>query len=324
MAAQPLPRMAEAPLDFGAAARVKAALIVIAFFAAFWSLLSFVPPIYGTLVNGWLSSSDWSHGPIIPFFSAYLVVQRWDQIRKTPVAFAWLGVPIIVFGLALYAFTVFGVVTFAFLRQIGMMVTLFGVVTTLLGVYIWRHAWVPYLYLFFAIPIPQEYYFKLTHPLRELAASIAYALLSLLPNLSIERSESLIQYTLGTVTGQIVVADACSGMRSLIVLCALGVAVAFVSDRPIWQRIILLASCIPIAIFCNMLRVIATCLIHIYIGPEYASGNYHMMLGLVVLGLALALFVALGWVLDHLVVEDDGGDDPDGAATDGGPGVSSA
>jgi len=225
-----------------------------------------------------------------------------------------LGIPIMLLGFAIYLATLLGVVTFAFMRHIGMMTALAGVITGLFGVQMWRHVWLPYLYLFFAIPIPPEYYFRLTHPLREFAASIAYALLSLIPNLSILRSDSVIDYTYGATRGQIVVADACSGMRSLIVLCALGTAVAFVSERPVWQRIVLLASCVPIAIFCNIIRVIATCLIHIFVGPEYATGNYHMVLGLLVLGLALAMFLGLGWVLDHLIVEDDESAEPGATA----------
>lgn len=307
MAARPLTANSET-LRFDNPERAKAVILVAAFLAAFWQLFDFVPPNFGALVNAWVSNPDWSHGPIIPLFSAYLVYQRWDRIRRTPVQAAWVGVPVLVLGLAVYAYGLL-VSLFGITRQVGMLITLAGIITTLFGVRIWRHVWVPYLFLLFAIPIPAGIYFQITHPLRELAARVAFATLGLIPGLSIERGDSIIQYTRSGISGTMVVADACSGMRSIMTLCALGVAVAFMSDRPAWQRLILIASCIPIAVLCNFVRVIVTCLIHIYVGPEYASGNYHLLLGLLVLGLALGIFLALGWVLSHLFVESAEDDD---------------
>lgn len=93
-------------------------------------------------------------------------------------------------------------------------------------------------------------------------------------------------------------------MRSTVTLCALGVAVAFMSDRPRWQRIVLVLSCVPIATFCNFIRVTVTCWLHVFVDPKYASGQYHMMLGLIVILLAFGIFSGLGWVLNQLVVEE--------------------
>jgi exosortase/archaeosortase family protein len=94
-------------------------------------------------------------------------------------------------------------------------------------------------------------------------------------------------------------------MRSAITLCAIGVAVAFMTRRPAWQRLVLLAACVPIAMFSNFIRVTATCLLHIYVGAEYATGTYHMVLGLVTLLLAFAIFTGLAWLLGNLIVETD-------------------
>jgi exosortase/archaeosortase family protein len=94
-------------------------------------------------------------------------------------------------------------------------------------------------------------------------------------------------------------------MRSTITLCALGVALTFLSDRPLWQRIIMLLSCVPIAIFSNVVRVTATSLIHIYAGEQYATGNYHTALGLATMFMAFLVFLGIGWVLSRLVVEVD-------------------
>ena len=85
------------------------------------------------------------------------------------------------------------------------------------------------------------------------------------------------------------VADACSGMRLLRTFVALGVAMAYLEVRPAFHRLILLLSTVPIAIFCNMLRVIITGAVYMYVGAEYAEGLLHTALGFIMLMFAFFL-----------------------------------
>jgi exosortase len=187
------------------------------------------------------------------------------------------------------------------------MITLLGVIILLCGLPAMYYLWLPWLYLFFAIPLPQRIYFSLTDPLRRMAAEVATAVVGLYPGLHIERVGSVIEYVYRGQAGQLGVVDACSGMRSTITLCALGVAVACMSQRPVWQRFVLVASCIPIATFCNFIRVTTTSFLYIFVDPKYASGQYHTMLGLAVILLAFGIFSGFGWLLSNLVVDDDQG-----------------
>jgi exosortase len=100
------------------------------------------------------------------------------------------------------------------------------------------------------------------------------------------------------------VAEACSGMRLLMAFLALGVAMAYLHYRPAWQRIVLLASTIPIAIFCNIVRVTVTGFIHIFVHPKYAQGIYHDILGLAMLPLAFGLYGFLVWFMSSLFIEE--------------------
>ena len=100
------------------------------------------------------------------------------------------------------------------------------------------------------------------------------------------------------------VAEACSGMRLLMAFLALGVAMAYLHYRPMWQRLILLASTIPIAIFCNIIRVTATGFIYILIDPKYAQGAYHDLLGFAMLPLAFCLYGSLAWFISSLFIEE--------------------
>ena len=292
---------------FDRPAQLRVALLAAAFVAVFWDLLDFIPPSYGILVHAWVYEADWSHGPLIPLFSLYLVYLRWDYIRRCPVRHAWSGLIVLIVGLALYMWALSGGLTFGYARPLAMLTTLLGVIVLLRGWPVMRYAWLPWIYLFFAIPIPQRMYFTLTNPLRRLAATVASSMLSLVPDLDVHRVGSNLEYVYQGATGVIGIADACSGMRSTVTLCALGVAVAFMTERPLWQRLILVAACIPIATFCNFIRVTVTCYLHVFVDPKYATGQYHMMLGLVVIALAFGIFSGLGWVLGRLYVEDADG-----------------
>jgi exosortase len=92
-------------------------------------------------------------------------------------------------------------------------------------------------------------------------------------------------------------------MRLLMAFVALGVAMAYLHYRPIWQRFILLASTIPIAVICNIVRVTITGLIFIKWDPKYATGIYHDMLGLLMLPLAFGLYGGIAWFMENLLVD---------------------
>lgn len=300
-----LPSPAGAP-SLDVTGRLKAIVLGVAFLGVFWPLLDFIPPL-GGLVYAWVNELDWTHGPLIPVFSAYLVYVQWDRIRRCPPRAAWLGLPILLGGLLLYLTTLLGIVPFGYVQPVALMITLFGLITLLCGVPALYYLWLPWFYLFFAIPLPPRMYFALTDPLRRMAATVAATLLdaTYAPALHIQRLGSNLEYVYQGASGVIGVADACSGMRSTVTLCALGVAVACLSERPVWHRIILVLSCVPIATFCNFIRVTVTCWLHIFVDPKYATGEYHMMLGLLVILLAFGMFSGLGWILSHLVVEEN-------------------
>jgi exosortase len=283
-------------IEFDRPTQLRAVVVGLAFVAVFYNVLL-------NLGHKWYTSADWSHGWLIPLFSAYLVYQHWDRVRRAPLRHTWVGLVLMVVALLGYQYFVW-VRPMGYPRATMMLLCLAGVIVFLCGLPIMRLVWVPWLYLFFAVPLPKDVYFSLTDPLRRMAAVVATQVLSLFPDLDIEKLGSTIEYVYRGQSGQLGVVDACSGMRSTMTLCALGVAVTFISERPWWQRFIMVASCVPIAIFANFVRVTTTSVLHIFVDPKYAGGTYHTLLGLVTLLLAFGVFSGLGWVLSHLFVED--------------------
>ena len=259
-----------------------------------------------SIVQRWVRDPSWSHGFLIPLFSLYFINQRKSEILNVQTSPNYLGLLFLICGLVFHPLNIANPSGYAYLQPIGMIGVLGAVVLFLGGWRLVKYTWLPIGFLVFAVPLPQRYYFVLTMPIRLLAAQIATALLNLVSSLEATAHGVVIDviYKGQRLEPALDVAEACSGMRLLMAFLALGVAMAYLHYRPVWQRLILLASTIPIAIFCNIVRVTATGFIYILIHPKYAQGLYHDLLGMAMLPLAFGLYGFLAWFMSNLFVEE--------------------
>jgi len=259
------------------------------------------------VVRVWMHDASWSHGFLIPLFSLYLVHQRKEALgRLLPTRPCYLGLVLLTGSIAFYMFNVASPSGYAYFRSVAVVGALGAVVLVLGGWAVLRLTWLPVAYLMFAVPLPQRYYVSLTLPMRQLAATVAAALLNL--NGSVQTSVNSVVIDV-IVRGQPVepslnVAQACSGMRLLMAFVALGVAMAYVHVRPIWQRAVLVMSTVPIALLCNIVRVTVTGFLYVLVDPKYTHGIYHDALGIAMLPLALGLYTAVAWFMESLFVDD--------------------
>jgi len=258
-----------------------------------------------TIVCRWLTDSSWSHGFLIPLFSLYFIDQAKSKILNLQNKPNYLGLFFLICGILFYPLNIIHF-RYGYFRPLDMIATLGAIVLFLGGWRLVRYTWLPIAFLVFAVPLPSRYYVSLTMPMQKLAARVTTVLLNLVSGLE------------ATVTGVVIdviymgqrldpplnVAEACSGMRLLMAFLALGVAMAYLHYRPMWQRIVLLASTIPIAIFCNIVRVTVTGFIYILIHPRYAQGIYHDLLGMAMLPLAFGLYGLLAWFISSLFIEE--------------------
>jgi exosortase/archaeosortase family protein len=102
------------------------------------------------------------------------------------------------------------------------------------------------------------------------------------------------------------VAEACAGLKSLMTFISIGAGLAFVfgKDRPLWQKLIITASAVPIAILCNVMRVAGQGLLDYYVSQEFSEGFAHQIAGLVMLIPAFFMVLGVAWVLDQIFVEE--------------------
>jgi len=265
------------------------------------------------IVHKWLTDSSWSHGFLIPLFSLYFLNQSKKEILSIQTKPNYLGFLCLVCAILFYVFNIVSPSGFGYFRQVSAVGALGAVVLFLGGWSLLKHTWLPIAYLLFAVPIPEGYYRLATMPMRQWAATAAGATLNLLPRLDATTNGVVIDiiYKGQHLEPGLDVAEACSGMRLLMAFLALGVAMAYLHYRPIWQRLVLLASTIPIAIICNIVRVTITGFIYVLANPEYAQGIYHDLLGMAMLPLAFGLYGLLAWFMSNLWVESTEARPPD-------------
>lgn len=281
------------------------------------------------MVHLWMTDPNWSHGVLIPLFSLYFVHQKKRQIlglefvrdplldllrgRRPPRLLPhqtranYLGLLLLLLVLVFYVFNVVSPAGYAYLRPISMIVAAAAVVLFLGGWRLIRLTWLPIFFFVFAVPLPRRYYVGLTMPMRQVSASVATALINAVPDLRATVSGVIIEVTYRgeRLEPALDVAEACSGMRLLMAFLALGVAMAYLHERPFWQRAVLLASTVPIAVFCNIIRVTVTGFIYVLVGQQYTQGIYHDLLGLSMLPLAFALYGLLAWFMSSLFIEEE-------------------
>lgn len=273
--------------------------------------LAYWPELY-RVVHKWRHDGNWSHGWLVPLFSLYFLHLRRDELARARRRTNWLGLAALLGILLAYFFFLF-VTPMGYPRALSFVLAIGAIVLFLGGWPVFRVAWFPIAFLLFAMPIPDGLYVSLTMPLRQLASTVSALLLStFISGLHVDTSGVVIDYMYRGTPGHLNVEEACSGMRLMMAFITLGMAMAYLGDRPLWQRGIMVLACVPIAVFCNMIRVTTTGFLYIFGHRNWAEGAAHELLGLAMLPVALGLFALLGYILDHLVIEE--GTEPDGSA----------
>ena len=279
--------------------RVRIAIVTGLLLLAYWGV------VRSNLIARWIHDDNWSHGWLIPLFSIYFLISRREQLLNVRPKPNYLGIVVLTLSLSMYFLSAW-VLRMGYPQAVSIVGAILGVTLLMGGWPVMRIAWFPILFLLFAIPLPQSMYVSMTMPLRECASTVAAAVMPLLaPGLHTEAQAVVIDYSMpGYGIGQLNVDEACSGMRSLMAFVTLGVAMAYIHERPAWHRGVMLVCCIPLAVFCNTIRVTATGLLYVYGHRDLAQGTPHALLGVVMFAIALGLFMLIGYVLNHLVVEE--------------------
>jgi exosortase len=242
--------------------------------------------IFIRLVHDWGTDGNYSHGFLVVPIAGYLVWERRSMLKATALRPRASGLLVVCGSLAILAAGVLG--SELFLSRVSMLGVLAGSILFLAGWQYLRILAFPLGMLLISIPIPTIIFNQVAFPLQLLASRFGAAALGA-AGVPVLREGNLMVLANTTLE----VAEACSGMRSLMSLLTLGIIIGYFSDRRSWVRVVLSVATIPIAIFANAVRVAGTGIAAHYVGPQAAEGFLHAFSGWLVFVMALMLVLAV-------------------------------
>lgn len=248
--------------------KIKLAILLLLWVMAFI-------PIFPELVRAWFSHSDNSHGFIVPIMAGYLAWQRKAQLLSATTDSSFWGGVFLFLTLAGYFLSYAGGI--AFFSRVALVLSLLGLIWCCLGKNLTKILAFPVLFLLFMIPVPYSLMSEVSPPLQLVATRISASLIDIC-SIPVYREGNML-YFVGT---QLEVAEACSGIRSIMSLTMLSVIFASML-RSGWGRKALLMACVvPVAMLANIIRITGTGILAHYYGSKVARGFLHEFSGIVV------------------------------------------
>lgn len=245
----------------------------------YWSTLA-------RLLSQWWNDPNFSHGFFVPLFSCFVVWQERDRLSRISIKPSWSGLPILVLGPVVLVLGQMGAELF--LARTSLLILLAGFVILFFGWHLFRAVLFPWAVLFLAIPIPTIVFNQITFPLQLVASRIAADTLPLF-GVPVLREGNVIHLS----TMSLEVAEACSGIRSLMSLLTLAIIYCYLMERRLWVRWVLVLASVPIAVIANSVRIIGTGLLVQYWDADKAEGYFHASWGWIIFVVSLLLLYSV-------------------------------
>ena len=239
-------------------------------------------PILSHLVRQWWHDPNFSHGFFVPLFSFFVLWSDRSRLSSLAPKPSWAGLFII--GLASSTLIVGVLGAELFLSRISLLLMIAGLIVLFAGWNYLRAALFPWIFLILMIPIPTIIFNEITFPLQILASKVASAILPVL-GVPVLRQGNIIMLAQMSLE----VAEACSGIRSLLSLVTLAVIYGYLMETRIWVRVLLGFAAIPIAVAANSLRIVGTGLLVQYWDPDKAEGFFHAFSGWLIFVISLLM-----------------------------------
>lgn len=248
-------------------------------------------PLWPRLINLWESKDGYySHGPIVPLISAFIIYKWWPRIKDTPIKPSWVGIPFLLITLFLMypanASRIEG------MMSLGLLATMMWSVWIVAGWQWMLKLTAPILYLAFALPLWTAIINNTTNPLQIISTSVAFQLLKMM-GFDVYQSDPTVilmnSYTLN-------VEVACSGLKLLLALTAFTIFFVLIARLKVWANVIAIAMIPFLALLINGLRIALIGLVGETWGAE-AGGKFHDYSGYITLIVCfIVLFKIFRWM----------------------------
>jgi exosortase len=250
------------------------------------------------LAAQWWKDPNFSHGFFVPLFSAFVLWQERSRLTAMSLRPSWWGLLFLAAGLSVLIVGQMGAELF--LSRLSLLIVLAGLIVLFLGWSFFRAVLFPWAFLFLMIPIPAIIFNQITFPLQLLASKVASTSLPWM-GVPVLREGNVIVLPAMALE----VAEACSGIRSLMSLMTLAIIYGYLMERRVSVRVLLALASIPIAVAANSFRIVGTGLLVQYWDPEKAQGFFHEFSGWLIFVISLVMLYLLHGVVRIFAHEED-------------------
>jgi len=246
--------------------------------------------ILGRLVAQWWNNPNFSHGFFVPAFALFVLWQDRRRLANLPRSPSSWGLLILAMALCVLVVGVLGAELF--LSRLSLLLLLAGLIVLFQGWKYFRAVLFPWAFLILMIPIPAIIFNQITFPLQILASKVASGALPLC-GVPVLREGNVINLPAMPLE----VAEACSGIRSLMSLATLAIIYGYLMETRPWVRVALALASIPVAVVANSLRIVGTGLLVQYWDPDKAEGFFHLFSGWLIFVVSLVMLFLLHQLL---------------------------
>lgn len=271
---------------------VLAGTVLAALLWAYW-------PTIVDLSKEWRRNQDYSVGQLVPLVALYFVWINRRALAKCKITPCWWGALLVLLAQAGRAYGLMFI--FESVERYSLVLTIVGLVLWVAGWQVFRRLGWIMLFIFLMVPLPGRVHNAISGPLQSLATASAVFSLELL-GVMVSREGNVM-----VLNDQVpvAVAEACSGLRMLTAFVVVAATLAYMVNRPRWQKITLLLSGIPVAILCNLIRLVVTALLFLVASSDLAERFFHDFAGLTMMPMAVLILAGELWIMSKLVIEDD-------------------
>ncbi|HQX50067.1 MAG TPA: exosortase/archaeosortase family protein [Planctomycetaceae bacterium] len=247
-------------------------------------------------LNRWSTEPQYSHGFAIPIMAFGLGwMSRNKFLKGTARSNIW-GLGMLFVGIVGHVAAVY--VYAEAVDALSFLLLIAGSTLLIWGRRAFYGLWPAVLFIGFMLPLPFQIERALSGPLQQMGATESAWYIQTFGIPAIAQGNTIL---MGDT--RLGVADACSGLRMLMVFLAISTAAVIISKRTAWEKLLMLLSAIPIALVCNIIRIVATAVAHQSLGRQTADLVFHDLSGWLMMPLAMLLLFLELKLLDCLFVE---------------------
>ncbi len=257
---------------------------------AMWMVVFY--PLFPQLIKAWTDDPNNSHGLLVPLIAAFYIWKKRPELKGCPIQVDLRGVFLLFGSLSIYVLSLAGGISVS--ARCMMVFSLMGLVLYNYGAIVFKKLSFPLFFLLFMIPVPVSILTLISLPLQHLATDISAALIQFV-SIPVYQEGNILYFA----RTQLEVAQACSGIQSMMAMLMLGILFVYHNRMAAPGAALLIALTVPIAIFANIIRVTGTGILAHFYGARVAQGFLHEFSGMAVFVFGLVILMGTYQMLQH-------------------------